>query len=106
MRFIEFFVAVAIMVCFGYGIYSYGVNAQNEPTNDYFWIDNNRYSKDSTVTVQVNLDENNDVFYCIIVESEIGTQYIQCFSDNVGSAEDWRDSFIMAFKEATGEDVN
>ena len=87
-----------ILFCIVFGtIYLY--DTEKKPQQGYFWIDNNRFNQNSIITVKTNLDENNEIFYCIIVDSLDGRQYVEFFTDEIATADEWLESWIMAYKD-------
>ena len=101
----DFIVLSAVVGGIMWCMFTLGFNSvEKEPTNGYFWIDNNRFNKESVITVQTNkLD--NETFYCVMVQSKEGKQYIEFFDEEYGTAKELRDSFLISFRNNTGWEV-
>ena len=80
--------------------YNIGVNSvEPKEENQFFWDGDNCFSINSTVRTQRNLDENDSVFYTVIVTSEHDKQFIECFTDYRATAKEHKDALIMSLKD-------
>ncbi|MGB3513555.1 MAG: hypothetical protein WBA93_30965 [Microcoleaceae cyanobacterium] len=95
----DFIVLSAVLGGIMWCMFTLGFNSvEKEPTNDYFWIDNNRFNRESTITVQENMS-NDEVFYCVVIQSEFDRQFIEFYEEEYATAKELRDSFLIAFKK-------
>jgi hypothetical protein len=92
---------IVLISCVMFTAYDIGVNSVKIPgqENPYFWVDDNCFSVNSTVKVQKNLDENEELFYTVIVTSEHDKQFIECFDEKGYTAKEWKDALIMSLKD-------
>lgn len=101
-RKIELGILVIIITCYGYGSYMFGYNAKTETRNDYFWIDNNRYEKGSTVDASPIFNDTGDkIGMWVRVVGKQSTIHVECLDENGYIWEDFYNSFIQSFKEGS-----
>lgn len=88
----------------GLGVHNsmYNDNVEITPTSDYFWIDNNRFHKDSLIDCSPIYNDNLEIEGSWIrVTHKDMIIHIECIDTKDYKWKEFRDSFIMAFKEKT-----
>jgi hypothetical protein len=103
MRLIDYLVALVLVICFGALVYNIGYNeASDSPTSGLFWIDNNRVHSDSIIDCSPIYDDNLEIIgEWIRVTYGDSIIHIECLDTNDNSYQEFRDSWIMAFKEGS-----
>lgn len=103
MRILELTLITIFVACSLYAAYITGCKA-NKPTSDYFWIDNNRFAKDSLIHCSPIYEAPNvQIGEVIRVSYGENTIYIECVDEKGYTWEEWRDSFLNAFKVGCDE---
>lgn len=100
-KIINIALGIIITMCVIVSAFNMGVNSVEPPKekSSYFWDDDNCFSVNSTVKTQKNLDENNNVFYTVIVTSEHDRQFIELFDDEYATAKEHKDALIMSLRD-------
>ncbi len=100
-KIIQVIVILATMLAIGLASYEMGYDtADIKPTKDLFWIDDMRLHKDSTITVSaIYSDMNEQIGSYIRVDYNGAMTYVECLNEKGYTYQDFRDSWIMAFKE-------
>jgi len=70
------------------------------PTSNLFWIDSDRFHKDSIITTSDIFDGNNEkIGEWIVVTYGNSKHFEECIDKEGYEWEEWKTSFIKAFKE-------
>lgn len=74
----------------------------NEPTNDLFWIDNDRVHKDSVITsspIYNDMEQQIGIWIKVTYQGE--NVFIECLDKEGTAWDEWYESWLNAFKEGT-----
>lgn len=101
MKIIDYLAGAFFIAGVLYATYTVGYNAHNETISPYFWIDSNRYHSDSLIECSPIYDDISMeiIGSWIRVSYENTVMHIECLNTDDYEWQDFRDSFIMAFKE-------
>jgi hypothetical protein len=104
MKIIDFIVATIFTVCILYTANTRGYTkaydkASEQPISPYFWIDNDRFLKDSQINPRPLYNELGDIIGSNIrVRNIKGDTFIEFLDSEKGAWKPNRDSWIVAFK--------
>lgn len=94
----------ALFIIGGYKIgYAVSLN-DNQPTSDYFWIDSNRYHKDSLIQCTPIYGEDNEKIgeYIRVTHNET-MMYIECLDTEDYTYQDFKSSWLVSFAVGSGD---
>ena len=107
-KIIDSIVQVALMGCILYGTYTIGYTlakqdmAINEPQSPYFWIDNDRFAKNSEIYPTPLYNELGEIIgSMVMIRNDRGDTFKEFLDSEKGSWKIDRDSWLIAFREGS-----